>query len=339
MSLYRLHALKKIHAGRILLDIEHLEIEPGSIYGLLGANGAGKTTLLQMLAFLDHPCSGKIEFRGEKVRFAEKDLQLLRRDVIMVDQHPILFSGTVRSNLDFGLKIRKIVKKEREKIIDRYLDLVDMRSFKKELAQGLSGGETQRIALARALCLAPKVFLCDEPTSSVDVENQNALTAILRQVNEQEKISIIFTTHDRLQAASLAQHTLVLDHGRLVDSLYENFFSCVLKKEKSGLFCHINGEVRLFLPESTAVKEPGRYKVFIDPKSIEVVMTGTEKPADADMHGRVVQLMEEGELIRIVVKSSIMVNVLMPKKRYGELPLKISDKVRLLVNPEKLRFL
>lgn len=338
MSLYHLLGLQRVSGDRVLLDIDHLELEQGRIYALLGANGAGKTTLLQILAFLERPTSGSIEFMGEAVRFAEKNLQLLRRDVIMVDQYPILFSGTVHSNMDFGLKIRKIAKEKRERIIDEYLDLVDMRSFKWELSQGLSGGEVQRIAMARALSLLPKVFLCDEPTSSVDAENQNAIAAILRHVNETKKISIIFTTHDRLQAANLARHTLVLDHGRMVQTTYENIFPCIVSEAENGrICCQMNGGIKLWLPESLSVNQSGRSKVFIDPTAIRVQMPAAVRFSADGVHGRVVALMEEGEQIRLVVQCGVLLNVLLPRQRYLDLRLTISDNVHLHMEPQGIQ--
>ena len=339
MNLYRLQDLKKIHGNRSILDISHLEIESGRIYALLGANGAGKTTLLDTLAFLEPPTSGSINFMGKTVRFDEQNLQQLRRDVIMVDQFPILFSGTVHSNLDFGLKIRKIAQSKRERIIDEYLDLVDMRSFKWEQAQGLSGGETQRVALARALSLSPKVFLCDEPTSSVDVENQNAITAILRHVNETQNISIIFTTHDRLQAANLAQHTVVLDHGKIVQTTYENIFPCTIERENGHHCCNINGAVKLLLPESLASDKIGRCRVFIDPSSIEVKVPSLAESSDERIEGKVVQLMEEGEQVRLVVKCGVLVSVLLSRQHYRELRIAISDTVALHINSEKIQII
>ena len=102
--------------------------------------------------------------------------------------------------------------------------LVGMQHLAQAPAHRLSGGETQRVAIARALAVNPEVLLCDEPTSSVDVENQVAIINILRQVNDQKKITIIFTTHDRYQVDSLAHHTLFLNHGKLVDDAGEKFF-------------------------------------------------------------------------------------------------------------------
>lgn len=192
--LYRAVHLKKVAGNRTILDIKSLAIKAGRIYGLLGANGAGKTTLLNILGFLESPTSGSMEFADRPVRFTSNALQQLRREVVMVDQHPVLFTTSVYKNIEFGLKIRNVASKQRERIIDQVLEMVGLAEFKREPGQELSGGETQRIALARALALSPRVLLCDEPTSSVDVENQAAIVAILKEINTTLGISIIFTT-------------------------------------------------------------------------------------------------------------------------------------------------
>ena len=230
--LYAISKLTRVYGDRTVLDIPLLEIEKGNIYALLGPNGAGKTTLLNILGFLEPPTTGDILYCSKPVLFSESSLQALRKEVVIVDQQPILFTNTVYKNVEFGLKIRRIQKKKREKIIEEVLDLVGMRNFSRAPAQLLSGGETQRVALARALAVYPGVLLCDEPTSSVDVENQVTILSILRQINEEKKITILFSTHDRLQAASLAHKALFLDRGRLSDTTHENSYTTVLKKKR-----------------------------------------------------------------------------------------------------------
>jgi len=216
VTLYRLSQLTKTYRERTVLDIPFLEIEPGRIYALMGPNGAGKTTLLNILGFLDPPTGGSVQFCSNPVQFTEPALQALRKEVVMVDQHPILFTTTVFKNLEFGLKVRKIAKSERVRRIRESLEMVGMQDFAQSPAHRLSGGETQRVALARAFAAAPKVLLCDEPTANVDEENQAIIIRILRQINELKGISILFTTHDRAQALTLAQQTLFLDRGRIV---------------------------------------------------------------------------------------------------------------------------
>jgi tungstate transport system ATP-binding protein len=232
---YEISHLTKVYGDRTVLDIPMLKIEKESIYALLGPNGAGKTTLLNIFGLLERPTTGKIIYQSQPVQFSEPYLQPLRKVIVMVEQHPILFTTTVYKNLEFGLKIRRIPKKERDLIIEESLDLVGMRHFIQAPAHRLSGGETQRVAIARALAVNPQVLLCDEPTSSVDAENQVAIINILRQVNDIKKITIVFTTHDRSQVNSLAHRILFLDHGKLANNNGDNIFIANRSSERGLL--------------------------------------------------------------------------------------------------------
>ena len=330
--LYRAVHLKKVVGGRTILAIESLAIKAGRIYGLLGANGAGKTTLLNILGFLEAPTFGSIEFAGRPVRFTRNALQQLRREVVMVDQHPVLFTTSVYKNIEFGLKIRKVASKQRERIVDEVLEMVDMAVFKRKPAQELSGGETQRIALARALALSPRVLLCDEPTSSVDVENQAAIVAILKEINTTLGISIIFTTHDRLQAAGLAHQTLVLEGGSLVSASYENIFACiVMESADNQVVCRLQNSVDLLLPAGEKGVEPGKRRICIDPEKIVLLQDEPGPETVGILHGKVMQLMADNDRIRMVVNVGVMMTVLLVHNRYHELCPVIGDRIWLKV--------
>ena len=338
--IYKVTDLIKIYGSRTVLDIAYLEIEKGQIYALLGANGAGKTTLLNILGLLEAPTAGQIYYRARPVSFSESALQALRKEIVLVSQHPILFTTTVFKNLEFGLKIRKIDKKERVRIIDESLDLVGMREFSNAPAQHLSGGETQRVAIARALALSPRVFLCDEPTSSVDVENQNIIITILRRINEAKKISVLFTTHDRSQAARLAQHTIVLNQGRLVPTMYENIFRGVLQTDPSGQpQCVIQDKMHLSLEEDQVIEKRKAVSVFIDPEKIAGRKTSEDPTAANELQGRVVQIIAENGKVRIVIDVGVWVALLVSKKRYQKIGFMVGETIRLSIPPEAIHLM
>lgn len=224
--LYKATGLTRVFKGRTILDLEHLAIENQKIYTLIGANGAGKTTLLNLLAFLDRPTSGQLQFSGQRVTGSRQQLLELRRRVVLVDQYPILFTAPVWKNVEFGLKVRGIAKKIRERRVREVLELVGMEAFYHADAHKLSGGESKRVALARALIIEPEVLLCDEPTANVDEENQEIILRILERINTEQKTSIILATHYLAQSRRLADHTLVLEHGRLSDKANGDIYSC-----------------------------------------------------------------------------------------------------------------
>lgn len=216
MTLYAIDQLAHRYHQRVVLDIPHLTFDAGQIYTLEGPNGAGKTTLLHILAFLRAPTTGTVFYQGEKVVYTENLLHKLRQKVVLLNQHPLLFSTSVENNVAFGLKLRGIPLLERQKRIDNALDLVDMRSFAKAPAHRLSGGETQRVALARALVLNPAVFLCDEPTANVDKTHQKSITDLLKEICRKHHTTIIVATHDHRQAVRLSDQSLYLDRGCVI---------------------------------------------------------------------------------------------------------------------------
>ncbi|MGD2271073.1 MAG: ABC transporter ATP-binding protein [Desulfobacterales bacterium] len=338
--LYILSHLTKVYKNRTVLDIPTLEIQKGGVYALLGPNGAGKTTLLNILGFLESPTSGYLEYCSRPVRFIESDLQPLRKEVVVVDQHPILFTTTVYKNLEFGLKIRGTEKTKRRRIIEETLELVDMRNFAQAPAHLLSGGETQRVALARALAVSPKVFLCDEPTASVDIENQHAIIRILKQINDIKQITVLFTTHDRSQAAGLAKHTLVLHHGRLVPTLYENIFSGDLIAGRRDQYqCIINKKIRLSIKKDRVADRHGKVRVFIDPDKIDFVRLDEGDHNAMALPGKVVQVTQENGRIRVVVDTGVWITLYMSHDHYKKSPPSIGEQVTILPTPESVHLL
>ena len=332
--IYSITQLIKTYGSRTVLDIPRFEIEREGIYALLGPNGAGKTTFLNILGFIEPPSSGQIAFRSRAVQFSEPELQRLRKDVVILDQQPILFTTTVYKNLEFGLKIRAIPKKQRRRIIDETLELVGMQDFAQAQAHLLSGGETQRVAIARALALSPTVLLCDEPTSSVDVENQSIIGNILRQVADTKKITVLFTTHDRLLAASLASHTLVLNHGKMVPTVYENVFSARLEPNEPGTQqCVIGGSVRLNIKRDLLKDKKKQVRVFINPAEILVGRIAAENKALNHLQGRVVQVSAENGRIRVVIDAGILIAILMPPEKYNQTRPMVGESINVSIPP------
>ena len=335
--LYKLADITKKYENKTVLNINSLDIEKERIYWLLGPNGAGKTTLLKILGFLEKPESGDIFYNSALVSLSEAFLQPLRKSVVMVNQRPILFTTTVYKNLEFGLKIRKIPKQKRKNIIEEALEVVGMTHLSQAKAHKLSGGETQRVALARAIALSPEVILCDEPTSSIDLENQTIIINLLKQINENRGISIIFTTHDKLQAASLAHNTLFLDQGRLSSDSYENLFSGNITKEAGGLsVCTIQNSVQI----KTGTDKSGTVRLLIDPEKIYLAGVEDKKNnGESIITGKIVHITAENGKIRIIIRSGINIAILMPEAYYKSRRPMIGEDVSIIIPPESIRIL
>jgi tungstate transport system ATP-binding protein len=195
------------------LGVDELSLQAGLIYALTGSNGAGKSTLLRVMARLE-------SFKEGALVFASNDSGNLisqRQKVTLVEQSPYLFEGSIADNLNYGLKLRKIDAKERNKRISSTLENVGLSGFENRIAKELSGGEIQRVALARALVLNPELLLLDEPTANIDSNSLEAYETLLSKL-PQYGVTVVFSTHDPSQARRLGNKVLRIENGQIMCS-------------------------------------------------------------------------------------------------------------------------
>jgi sulfate transport system ATP-binding protein len=199
------------------LDSVNLDIAQGELVALLGPSGSGKTTLLRIIAGLDWPDSGSIEFNGEDAlaRGASE------RHVGFVFQHYALFRHmTIFENVAFGLRARPRAQRPSEteirKRVGDLLDLVQLNWLADRYPSQLSGGQRQRIALARALAVEPRVLLLDEPFGALDAKVRKELRRWLRRLHEEIHVTSVLVTHDQEEAMEVADRVVILEKGRIV---------------------------------------------------------------------------------------------------------------------------
>ena len=194
-----------------------LDIEKGERVVILGPSGCGKTTLLRIVAGFIHPDQGKVTIDGNVVADNGKCIiEPENRQVGMVFQDLALWPHMSNyKNLEFGLKAKKVQKIEMRKRIDEIFEKVQMVQFKNVYPGELSGGQQQRIALARALVMQPKILLMDEPLSSLDADLSLTLRKEILRLQEELAITLIYVTHDREEAFSLATRIVVVADGRI----------------------------------------------------------------------------------------------------------------------------
>jgi tungstate transport system ATP-binding protein len=184
-------------------------------FALIGPSGSGKSTLLRLLNFLEKPSSGQIQF-GPAIFTVDTEIPLeMRRQVTTVFQRPILLNRSVYDNVAFGLQLRGR-KKDDQVVMDSLL-AVGLEKLASQQARTLSGGEAQRVALARAIALRPQVLLLDEPTANLDPYNVTLIESIIQQVNQEHVMTIVLVTHHIFQAKRLAQRTVFLLDGRVIE--------------------------------------------------------------------------------------------------------------------------
>jgi len=209
--------LRAEHLGRtvrdkILVEDVNFELQKGGVLAITGSSGSGKTSLLRLLNRLDEPTSGTVLVEGADYHNIEA--RELRRKLGMVTQRPYLFPGSVADNLRFGPAQRgEILPLE---TIEELLTQVGLKDYSRRDVANLSGGEAQRVSVARALANSPLALLLDEPTAALDEAAKLEVESAIQKVMRDQGLTCIVVTHDIAQAARLAEQALVVEHGRIV---------------------------------------------------------------------------------------------------------------------------
>lgn len=208
----RVDNLKKRFNGYVAVDDVSLSVADGEFVTLLGPSGSGKSTLLRCLAGLETPDFGTIEINDQDVT----RIPVQERRVGFVFQHYALFRHmTVLENIAFGLRVRGMKKRERERRAKELLGLVGLAGLEKRYPSQLSGGQRQRVALARALAPEPGLLLLDEPFGALDARLRKELRTWLKKLHERIKLTTLLVTHDQDEALELSDRVLVMNHGRI----------------------------------------------------------------------------------------------------------------------------
>lgn len=216
-------------ATRAAVEKLTLEIPKSEFLCLLGPSGCGKTTTLRMIAGLEFPTKGQILVDGKKIVSVNDGIYVPpeKRGMGLVFQNYALWPHmTVEENVEFGLKLHKVAKSEREKIINDVLQKLGIERYRDRLPAQMSGGQQQRVALARMLALKPEIILLDEPLSNLDAKLRLEMRAELKRIHQEMGSTVVFVTHDQWEAMTLATTIAVMSEGELQqlgtpDDIYE----------------------------------------------------------------------------------------------------------------------
>lgn len=219
-----------------------IRVSPGQIYGIIGLSGAGKSTLIRCLNLLERPDKGKVFYHGcELQALSEEQLRQARRKIGMIFQDFNLFSAkTVGENISFPLRIAGWSKNETEKKARALLQRVDLPDKWDAYPEQLSGGQKQRIAIARALVNDPDLLLLDEATSALDPQTTEQILALLKSLQQERKLAMIFITHQMKVVESICERAAVMENGKIIE-----------ENEVAELFRNPRSETtrRLILPQ------------------------------------------------------------------------------------------
>ncbi len=272
------HAVKRYGKNTVIPDLS-LEVHPGEFFTLLGSSGCGKTTLLRMIAGFNSVEGGEIYFDDKKIN----SIPIYKRNIGMVFQNYAVFPHmTVYQNVAYGLKQRHLPKEEIEQRVDEMLKAVQIENLKDRYPADMSGGQQQRIALARAIVIRPDVLLFDEPLSNLDAKLRVEMRLVIKRLQNSNKITTIYVTHDQEEALSMSDRIAIMKLGQIqqVGTPYEVF------NFPANLF------VATFIGQSNTFE--GTFKKAKG-KAVEL-SNGDLLPVPDDMEG------EDGEAVKIVIR-------------------------------------
>jgi multiple sugar transport system ATP-binding protein len=218
MALISISGLSKSFGEVVAVDTVTMEIAEGSFTSFLGPSGCGKTTMLRMIAGLEDPDAGEIRV-GDKIIYSSAQVistSAKKRKMGLVFQSYALWPHmTVFDNIAYGLKTKKVPRRGIAEKVDSILSMMKMRELKARYPSELSGGQQQRVAISRMLAVDPNILLMDEPLSNLDAKLRMEMRAELKRLHRDTGITIIYVTHDQIEAFSLSTHVAVMDKGRI----------------------------------------------------------------------------------------------------------------------------
>jgi multiple sugar transport system ATP-binding protein len=303
MSEITLHKVGKSFGKTTAVSEVDIVIQDKEFFTLVGPSGCGKTTVLRMIAGLEKPTKGRIFFGSQDVT----DVPPMDRNVAMVFQNYALYpTMNVRENLSYGLRVRKISRKEIERKVKATAALLRIEELLDRKPRELSGGQKQRVALGRAIIREPKVFLLDEPLSNLDAKLRAHMRAELKKLHGQLQTTMVYVTHDQLEAMTMSDRIALMNQGALQqvsppDELYfqpanvfaaefvgspsMNFAEALITREGEKTVLHLSG---LHLPlgnenSERLLKFPSKIVMGIRPYDIKLAKSGPGFPVIVDI--------------------------------------------------------
>jgi tungstate transport system ATP-binding protein len=335
--------------GHTILDVDHLQVFPGEVLAVIGPNGAGKSTMLLALSRLLDPQEGQILFLGRPI--AEIKPLTYRRQIALVLQAPLLLDKSVFDNVAEGMRFRRLPRKEVQDSVGECLEKLDIQHLAQRRASKLSGGEAQRVSLARAFALQPQVLMLDEPFSALDAPTRTRLLEDFHGLLADTAITTLFITHDLDEALYLGDRVAVMLDGRLRQvGPPQDVFSAPADPDVAAfvgvetvIAGHVvasrSGQIKIqadgFLVEAVGDVALGR-RVFacLRPEDVTLLPCSYD-PAESSprssarnyLRGRILRLVPQGPLVKVVIDCGFKVTALITRLSAQEMGLETGSAI------------
>jgi molybdate/tungstate transport system ATP-binding protein len=336
--------------GTFSLKDVSLEIAEGEYFVLLGPTGAGKTVLLEVIMGFHRPSSGKILLNNRDIT----DVQVDKRGIAYVPQNCPLFPHmNVFENVEFGLRMQGVAPAERSRTVKKVLEVMGLEEMTGTMPATLSGGERQKVVLARVLVTEPNVVLLDEPLTSIDAEASRSLRNELKRINREFKVAFLHVTHDQIEAFSLADKVAIMMNGKIVqngtpnDVLsnpidepvarflgYENVLHVKLVKYEGGI-----SEVSA---DGISIKLKGKLEsnaatIAIRPEDLVIT---TEAPVSHEwnsLEGKVQEYTNLGSIVEVTIDVGLILKMFVDKRSFLELHLIGGEHVHVAFKTDSVK--
>ncbi|MFC1989558.1 ABC transporter ATP-binding protein [Chloroflexota bacterium] len=344
MSLLVAKDLNKEYDGRSVLKEVTIAVNPGEAFALIGPTGSGKTTLIRLLDLLQVPTSGRIYFDGVEVTHGQRERLEARRRMSHVQQKPAVFTMNVYDNVACGLKWRHEKNDITRLKVEKALELVGMNDYRDRNAKTLSGGETQCLAIARALVTEPEILFLDEPTANLDPLTTSRVEQVIDSIIKERKTAVVMATHDMAQGQRLASSIGVLIGGEVLQVGNPNqIFTAPTSLEVAELVGvdNILGGVVATKDNSLVTMEVNDHTIqaishfnvgekiyaLIRPEDITLTLSKDISSARNNFKGKVTKMTLVGPLFRVEIGCGFPLLVLITKKSAEEMGISIGKDV------------
>jgi tungstate transport system ATP-binding protein len=346
MTLIEVAKVTHKYDGRTVLQNIDLSVNQGDVFALIGPTGAGKTTLLRIVDLLEVPGAGEIYFDGVRTPKSGKQRLEIRRRISLIHQKPQVFNLSVHDNVACGLRWRGVEKNMIASKVDHILEMVGLEGYRNRNARTLSGGEAQRVALARSMVLEPEVLLLDEPTANLDPVSTTKIEQLIQHIASQRNTTMIMATHVLSQGQQLADRIGVLLGGNLVQTGNATDIFHSPQNEQVAHFVGMENILEGIIVtndegiatvdiDSSAIQAVSSYPVgkevyaCVRPEDITLALSSTQSSARNSFRAKITQVTFIGPLSRVEIDCGFRLVALVTKISAEELNLQAGTEVHV----------